>query len=48
MENFICINCKYKFKSGEMPKTCPYCDKRAVERDKSAEEILDEVESLLN
>jgi len=47
MENFICSNCKYKFKAKETPKTCPYCDKGAVVKEMSAEDIVSEVDSLL-
>ena len=47
MENFICSNCKYKFKANIMPKACPYCNKRTVEQERSAEDIVDEVSSLI-
>lgn len=47
MESFVCLNCKYKFKSRTLPKTCPYCNKGTVEFEKSAEDIVSEVESLL-
>lgn len=30
-----------------MPRTCPYCDKRTVEKEKSAEDIVSEIESLI-
>ena len=44
MVNFICANCGYKFKSAEEDtKTCPYCDKKALESEKSASELLDEI-----
>ncbi len=46
MESFICLNCKYKFKSKQLSKTCPYCNKNAVELEKSAEDIVSEVASL--
>jgi DNA-directed RNA polymerase subunit RPC12/RpoP len=42
MENFVCLNCKFKF-SANNPKTCPYCSKRTVEKERSAAEIVDEV-----
>ena len=38
--------CNFRF-DAESPKECPYCGKETLERDKSAEEILDEVEKLL-
>jgi rRNA maturation endonuclease Nob1 len=46
MTGFICINCKYKFKA-EKADICPYCSKKTIEREKSASEIVDEVESML-
>jgi len=46
MTDFVCMNCKYRFKS-EDGKTCPYCGKRSVEKDKSASELLNEIENML-
>ena len=48
MDNFVCLNCKYKFKAGLKPKTCPYCNKQAVELEKSAADIVSEIESMIN
>ena len=47
MQSFVCLNCKYRFQARETPKTCPYCDKRTVEKEKSAEDIVSEVDELL-
>jgi rubrerythrin len=47
MNNFVCLNCKYRFRAKEQPRTCPYCDKGAVELESSAEDIVSEVESLM-
>ena len=46
MVKFICTNCNYKFES-ENPSDCPYCGKDSLEKDKSAEELLEEVGRLL-
>lgn len=46
MESFICLNCNYNFKSKQSPKTCPYCNKNTVEKEKSAEDIISEIENL--
>jgi rubrerythrin len=43
MENFVCSNCRYKFKADKQPKTCPYCNKANVEKEKSADELLSEI-----
>jgi Zn finger protein HypA/HybF involved in hydrogenase expression len=47
MENFVCLNCKYRFKAKAMPKTCPYCNKNSIDIEKSAEDIVSEIESLI-
>ena len=48
MDSFVCLNCKYKFKARLMPKTCPYCNKGAVEPEKSAADIVSEIESMMD
>ena len=45
MINFICKNCNFKFKA-KRASSCPYCDKQDVEREKSAEDLLEEAENL--
>jgi rubrerythrin len=47
MESYVCLNCKYRFKTSQRPRTCPYCNKNAVEMEKSAEDIVSEVASML-
>ena len=47
MEKYICANCKFKFKASKMPPTCPYCNKRTVEQEKMADELVNEIEGLL-
>jgi rubredoxin len=47
METFVCNNCRFRFKA-ENPHTCPYCGKgKSFQKEPSAEDLLDEVESLL-
>ena len=46
MVKFLCKNCSYRFES-KSASDCPYCGKESVEKEKSAEEILDEVDSIL-
>lgn len=44
----MCKNCGYKFDSFRNEvDNCPYCDKKGIEEEKSAEEIVKEVEKLL-
>ena len=46
MGKYICTNCNYRFNS-ENPFDCPYCGKKTLEKEKSAEELLEQVERLL-
>jgi len=46
MDNFICLNCRYRFKAKERPKTCPYCDKGSVDLEQSAEDLVSEIDSV--
>ena len=46
MVKYICVNCNYKFKS-ENPSECPYCGTDKFEKDKSAGELLEEIEKVL-
>jgi len=43
---FVCRECNYRFESEKDKRgdSCPYCGKKSVEKQKSACEILDEVE----
>lgn len=42
--NFVCNECGYRFEAGEKKaKKCPYCSGKRVEKEKSAEELIDEV-----
>lgn len=47
MENFICNNCRFKFRA-ERPSRCPYCDKGLIEKEKSADELINEISSLMD
>ena len=42
MTAFICINCGYKFESEE-GKKCPYCASENIEKEKTANELVDNV-----
>jgi|ETNmetMinimDraft_11_1059920.scaffolds.fasta_scaffold205094_1 primosomal protein N' len=44
---YVCNNCN--FRSEKKMKECLYCERReSVERDKGAEELLNEVDKLLH
>jgi len=47
MDSYICLNCKFKFKTSQSPRTCPYCDKDAIEKEQGADDLVDEVSNLL-
>jgi len=45
---YICVNCNYGFESEkENPLECPHCGTARFEKDKSAGELLEEVERVL-
>ncbi len=46
MARYICAACNFRFESAG-PKECPYCGRTTLEKEKSAEELLNEVEKLL-
>jgi len=47
MAKWICASCNYRFES-ENPMDCPYCGRReGLEKEKGAEELVDEVGRLL-
>ena len=49
MGKLVCKECGYRFDRdlGSQPRKCPYCDRESVEEEKSAEELVGEVEDLL-
>ena len=44
MTGFVCKGCGYRFESKEKSKKCPYCAGDGVEKEKSAEELVNEIE----
>ena len=46
MVKFICINCNYRFERDDA-YDCPYCGNEDIEKEKSAGELLKEIEDLL-
>jgi DNA-directed RNA polymerase subunit RPC12/RpoP len=42
MTKFICKNCGFKVES-EKAGRCPYCDRKTLEKEPNAEELLDSV-----
>ncbi len=46
MVKFVCVSCNYRFES-DKTEACPYCNSKSVEKEQSAEEILEEVGDLI-
>jgi len=46
MAMHTCTSCNFRFET-KSPSDCPYCGRDNLERDKSASELLEEVENLL-
>lgn len=38
------MNCNYKFQADKPQKTCPYCNKSAVQKEPSAEDLLGDLD----
>ena len=47
MVKSICTNCRFRCDK-ENVSECPYCGKDTLEKEKSAEELLEEVDRFLN
>lgn len=47
MAGYICKNCKFRTNK-ETLKECPWCGKNSLEKEGSAEELLDEVDDIIN
>lgn len=47
MRMYVCKHCKFKY-SAANPKECPYCGRNTLEPEKSASELLNEVDRILN
>ena len=43
MKGLVCMSCGYRFES-DKKKNCPYCNSGNVDKEKSAEELLNEIE----
>ena len=42
----VCISCNFRFEA-KYSGDCPYCGRDTIEKDKSASELLEEIEDLL-
>ena len=47
MDSYVCKNCNYRFKRDDA-YDCPYCGNEAIEKEKDAGELLEDVDRLLN
>ena len=46
MTKWVCTGCNFRFNS-ENAKECPYCGRNNIEKEPSAEDLLNEVGRLL-
>ncbi len=46
MARYVCKNCNYRF-NGKNLKECGFCGMDCIEEEKSAEELIEEIERLL-
>lgn len=44
---YVCTNCNFRPK-GETFSECPYCGKRTLEKERSAEQLISEVNEVIN
>lgn len=44
MTTYVCNNCGFRIESEKPVKRCPYCDHLSLEKEKSAEELVNEVD----
>ncbi len=47
MTKLVCKGCGYHIDSQKPTKTCPYCGKDRLEKEKNAGEILEEINDIL-
>jgi len=46
MAKWVCKSCNYRFDL-KAPLDCPSCGKDSIEKEKDAEELLEEIEDIL-
>ena len=44
MTGYICRHCGFRVAVDRVIDNCPYCDKKGLEREKDAEELLDGID----
>jgi rubrerythrin len=44
MTKFRCKNCGFRTESEKNDRRCPYCDRVTLEKEQSAEELLEEAD----
>ena len=42
MAGYVCKNCGFRTETSRADKTCPYCDRKSLEKEQSADELLEE------
>jgi DNA-directed RNA polymerase subunit RPC12/RpoP len=44
MTKYVCKNCRFAVESEKVPARCPYCDRKSMEKEQNADEILSSIE----
>ncbi|MBS3075801.1 hypothetical protein J4429_05070 [Candidatus Pacearchaeota archaeon] len=47
MVKYICRHCKFRCETNKLSE-CPYCGRDTLEKEKSAEELLSDINNILN
>ena len=47
MAGYICKHCKFRTNKDKM-RECPWCGRDTLEKEGSAEDLLDEIDSIIN
>ncbi|MEM0465209.1 MAG: hypothetical protein QXW97_00735 [Candidatus Pacearchaeota archaeon] len=40
---YVCTNCNFRPKTNNPIEECPYCGKKTIEKERSAEELLNDI-----
>ena len=47
MVSYFCKECGYRFENEKKKEMCPYCGKKSVAVEQTAEEIVEDIEKIL-
>ena len=44
MTNYVCVECGFRVESEDRPKACPYCSGNKLDKERTAEELIDNLD----